>query len=53
MASSRKWKIIDLASKTKNTCNIDKHFIEETNHSREDFDVLLIVQLENVPRDKD
>ena len=35
------------------SCNIDKHFIEETNHSIEDFDVQIIVQLENVPRDKD
>ena len=30
-----------------------KHFIEKTNHSIEDFDVQIIVQLENVPRDKD
>ena len=35
------------------TCNIDKHFIEERNHSTEDFDVQIIVQLDNVPRDKD
>ena len=35
------------------TCNIDKHFTEETNHSIEDFDVQIIVQLDNVPRDKD
>ena len=34
------------------SCNIDKHFIEETNHSIEDFDVQIVVQLENVPRDK-
>ena len=34
------------------SCNIDKHFIEETNHSIEDFDVQIIVQLENVPRNK-
>ena len=33
-------------------CNIDKHFIEETNHSIEEFDVQIIIQLENVPRDK-
>ena len=36
----------------KMSCNIDKHFTEETNHSIEDFDVQIIVQLENVPRDK-
>ena len=36
----------------KMSCNIDKHFTEETNHSIEDFDVQTIVQLENVPRDK-
>ena len=35
------------------SCNIDKHFIEEPNHSVEDFPVQAIVQLENVPRDKD
>ena len=35
------------------SCNIDKHFIEETNYSIEDFDVHIIVQLENFPRDKD
>ena len=35
------------------SCNIDKHFIEETNHSTEDFDVQITVQLENVPRGKD
>ena len=35
------------------SCNTDKHFIEETNHSTENFDVQIIVQLENVPRDKD
>ena len=35
------------------SCNVDKNFIEETNHSTEDFDVQIIVQLENVPRDKD
>ena len=35
------------------TCNIDKHFTEETNHSIEDFDAQIIVQLDNVPRDKD
>ena len=34
------------------SCNIDEHFIEETNHSNEDFDVQIIVQLENIPRDK-
>ena len=31
---------------------MDKHFIEETNHLIEDFDVQIIVQLENVPCDK-
>ena len=31
---------------------MDKHFIAETNHSIEDFDVQIIVQLENVPHDK-
>ena len=30
------------------SCNIDKHFIEETNHSIENFDVQIIVQLGNV-----
>ena len=35
------------------SCNIDKHFIEEGNHSLEDFDVQIIVQLENVPCNKD
>ena len=35
------------------SCNIDKQFIEETNHSIEDFDVQIIVQLENILRDKD
>ena len=35
------------------SCNIDKHFIEEDNHSLEDFDVQIIVQLENVPCNKD
>ena len=35
------------------SCNIDKQFIdEETKHSIEDFDVQIIVQLENVPHDK-
>ena len=33
--------------------NIDKHFTKETNNSIEDFDVQIIVQLDNVPRDKD
>ena len=42
-----------LCIKNKTSCNIDKHFIEETNHSIEDFDVQIVVQLENVPRDKD
>ena len=32
--------------------NIDKHFIAETNHSIEDFDVQIIAQLEDVPHDK-
>ena len=51
---SHKWQIIDLASKIKKiSSNIDKNFIEETNHLREDFDVQIIVQLENVPCDKD
>ena len=55
MASSHEWQIIDLASKInkKTSCNIDKHFTEETNHSIEDLDVQIIVQLENIPRDKD
>ena len=45
---------IDFASKAKKvSCNIDKHFIKETNHSMEDFDVQIIAQLENVPPDKD
>ena len=35
------------------SCNIDKHFIEALDHKIEDFDVQIIVQLENVPRDKD
>ena len=35
------------------SCNIGKHFIEEKNDSIEDFDVQIIVQLENVSRDKD
>ena len=35
------------------SCNIDKHFIEETNHSIEEFDVQITVQLENAPHDKD
>ena len=34
-------------------CNTDKHFIEETKHSTEDFDVQIIFQLESIPRDKD
>ena len=51
--TSRKWKIIDLASTTKNiSFNIDKQFIEEINHSVEDFGAQIIVQLENVPRIK-
>ena len=36
----------------KNPCNLDKHFIEETNYSIGDFNVQIIVQLENFPRDK-
>ena len=39
--------------KNKISCNTDKHFIEETNHLIEEFDFQIIVQLENVPRDKD
>ena len=35
------------------SCNINKQFIKETNHAIEDFDVQIIFQLENVPRDKD
>ena len=35
--------------KNKTSCNIDKNLIEETNHSTEDFDVQIVVQLENVP----
>ena len=53
MASSHKWKIIDLASKIKKCLVIKINTIEETNHSIEDFDVQIIVQLENVPRDKE
>ena len=30
--------------------NVDKDFIEETNHS---IEILIIIQLENVARDKD
>ena len=37
----------------KRSCNIDKHFIEEENHSLDDFDVQIIVQLENVSNNKD
>ena len=32
---------------------MNKHFTEETNQSIEDFDVQIIVQLENISRDKD
>ena len=35
------------------SCNIDKHFTEEENHPLDDFDVQIIVQLENVPNSKD
>ena len=48
-----KSQIIDLASKIKKCLVIQINTIEETNHSIEDFDVQIIVQLENVPRDKD
>ena len=37
----------------KRSCNIDKHSIEEENHSLDDFDVQIIVQLENVSNNKD
>ena len=37
----------------KKSCNIDKHFIEETHHSIEDFDVQIFIRLENVQHDKD
>ena len=37
----------------KRSCNIGKHFIEEENHSLDDFDVQIIVQLENVSNNKD
>ena len=51
---SHKWQIIYLASKIKKiSSNIDKNFIEETNHLIEEFDAQIIVQLENVPCDKD
>ena len=44
--SSHEWQIIDLASIMKKiSCNKD--------HSIEDFDVQIIVQLEDIPRDKD
>ena len=29
-------------------CNIDKYFIEELHHSLENFDVQIVLQLENV-----
>ena len=46
LASSHEWQIIDLASIMKKiSCNKD--------HSIEDFDVQIIVQLEDIPRDKD
>ena len=32
------------------SCDIEKHFTEETNHSIEGFDIQLIVQLENVKK---
>lgn len=31
---------------------MEKHFIEELNHSEEDFDIQIIVQLESVPCQK-
>ena len=34
------------------SCNVDKHFIEETNHSTKDFHVQKMIQLKNVSRDK-
>ena len=37
----------------KRSCNVEKHFIEEENHSLHDFVVQIIVQLENVPNNKD
>ena len=33
--------------------NRDEHFLEEANHSIEDFDVQITVQLDNIPRVKD
>ena len=51
LASIFGWQIIELASET--SCHIDKHFIEETKHSRKFFDAYISVQLENVPCDKD
>ena len=54
MASSHEWQIIDLASIMKKiSCNKDRHLTDETNHSIEDFDVQIIVRLEDIPRDKD
>ena len=39
--------------KSKHTaCNMEKHFTEELNHSEEDFDVQIFVQLESVPCQK-
>ena len=47
LASSHEWQIIDLASIMKKiSCNKDRHLIDETNHSIEDLDVQIIVQLE-------
>ena len=34
------------------TCNIDRHFVEGENHSIADFDIQIICQLENPPRNK-
>ena len=47
------WLIIDLVLIIRKDLVTDKHFIEEENHSLDDFDVQIIVQLENVPNDKD
>ena len=34
------------------TCNIDRHFVEGEDHSIADFDIQIICQLENPPRNK-
>ena len=34
------------------SCNIDKHFVENLDHSLNDFDSQIICQIENVPRNQ-